>query len=103
MLLLMTVILGYDHGMKIQQTLGSAKAAAQSNDHDLALKKIDEMLTQIEAWKKDLQEAKLAPAQPEVVPQPPAESVPFSINSTHIPSKCPRKSVEGATMKVHYV
>ena len=32
-----------------------------------------------------------------------AESVEFSINSTHIPDKCPRKSEEGAVMKVHYV
>lgn len=106
MLLLLSLALGIDHAMKIQQTLGSASAAAQSKNHDVALSKIDQMLTQIGAWQNVLKEAKLeaaAPPKPEEVPKPPAESVPFSINSTHIPTKCPRKSVEGATMKVHYV
>jgi len=106
LLLLPTLTTGIDHAMKIQQTLGSASAAAQANNHDLALSKIDQMLTHVEAWRTALGDAKreaAAPKQPEAIPEPPAESVPFSVNVTHVPEKCPRKSAEGATMKVHYV
>ena len=119
-----------DHATKIQQTVGSAtlvraraqtikpcaclssvpcvtpSQAAQAKNYELALSKVDQVLTLAQEWKKALAAAKSdseSPPVPEQAPQPPAESVPFSINSTHVPAKCPRKSVEGATMKVHYV
>ena len=44
-----------------------------------------------------------SPPVPEAAPEPPEESVPFSTNTTFLPAKCPRKSIEGATMRVHYV
>ena len=47
--------------------------------------------------------AVMPPAKPEAEPEPPAESIEFEINVTHTPKKCPRKSVEGSIMKVHYV
>lgn len=91
---------------KLQQTLGSATVAANAKNYDLAQSKLDLLVEQIGQWRAVLAEKKKeaeAPAVPEAAPEPPAESVPFSINSTHIPAKCPRKSVEGAVMKVHYV
>ena len=88
------------------RVLRSVLQAAQAKNFDLALSKIDQIQIQLTAWRDALAAAKLAadsPAEPEKVPEPPAESVPFSINVTHTPVKCPRKSAEGATMKVHYV
>lgn len=80
--------------------------AAKSSDYATAFAKLDAMMAQIDAWRAVLQAQQRDAAAPPVeqaAPEPPAEKVDFSINSTHIPDKCPRKSVEGATMKVHYV
>ena len=95
-----------DHAMKLQQTLGSASVAAKNNQFDTALAKLDELAKLMDGWRDALQTAKReadAPAVPEVAPEPPAESIEFSVNVTHLPDKCPRKSTEGAVMKVHYV
>jgi len=95
-----------DHGMKIQQTLGSARAAAESKNFDTAIAKLDELTQLVGAWREALLADKTdaaAPADPVAAPEPPAESVEFSVNSTHIPFKCQRKSEDGAVMKVHYV
>jgi FKBP-type peptidyl-prolyl cis-trans isomerase len=127
-----------DYGMKVQQTLGSARAvsgpihlhwasahqacltpanlaahllaapsqAAESKSYDTALSKLDQLTQQITEWRAALVAEKAAeatPAEPEPAPTPPAESIEFSMNSTHIPDKCTRKSEEGAVMKVHYV
>ena len=80
--------------------------AAQSSDYDTAFAKLDQMVAQISEWRAALTEAKAgagSPSKPEEAPQPPAESVEFTVNDTHIPEKCRRKSEPGATMKVHYV
>jgi FKBP-type peptidyl-prolyl cis-trans isomerase len=65
--------------------------------------KLDELTKLISVWKSALQEERDAPAVAETVPEPPAESIDFSVNVTHTPAKCKRKSTEGAVMKVHYV
>jgi len=91
---------------KLQQTLGSAIAGTQSKDYDVALSKIKQLRSELDQWSESIAAVKSAadaPPVPEAVVEPPAESVPFSVNSTHVPAKCARKSVEGATMKVHYV
>jgi FKBP-type peptidyl-prolyl cis-trans isomerase len=72
----------------------------------VALAKIQQLRTELAQWQESISAAKDAddaPTAPVAVTGPPAESVPYSINTTFAPPKCPRKSVEGATMKVHYV
>ena len=67
---------------------------------------MDEMAKQLNAWREALKDAKKQASEPvaeQAPPEPPAEKIEFSINSTHVPEKCPRQSVAGATMKVHYV
>jgi FKBP-type peptidyl-prolyl cis-trans isomerase len=83
-----------------------ATQAAQANNFDLALTKITDIERLLEQWRNNLANAKLeaaAPSVPQAQAEPPAESIPFSVNVTHVPAKCPRKSTEGAIMKVHYV
>jgi len=95
-----------DHFVKLHQTLGSTSVAAQAKNYDLAMSKIDDMVELMGKWRAALAAAKQqaeSPPEQEAAPEPPAESVEFSINATHVPDKCPRKSEDGATMKVHYV
>ena len=78
----------------------------QSKSYDVALAKVEQLRGELKRWEDAIAAAKdsaNAPPAPEAVVEPPAESVPFSANSTHVPAKCTRKSAEGATMKVHYV
>ena len=80
--------------------------ATQTHKYETALLKIEQLRSEMDRWREWIIEAKdaaNAPAAPELELIPPAESVAFSINSTHIPATCVRKSIEGATMKVHYV
>ena len=77
--------------------------AAQNKNYDVAFSKLDELTKLIALWKSALQEERDAPEVPETVPEPPAESIDFTVNVTYTPAKCPRKSTEGAVMKVHYV
>jgi FKBP-type peptidyl-prolyl cis-trans isomerase len=84
----------------------SRAQAAQAKNYELALSKVDQVIAQAGVWRQALEDAKRAadsPPEPQAAPEPPEESVPFSMNTTHLPTKCPRKSVEGATMRVHYV
>ena len=95
-----------DHSIKLQQTLGSASIAAKDKNYDLALTKIEQLEKQVKEWRDALTAAKAdaaAPAVPQEAPKPPEESIEFSINTTHTPAKCKRKSEDGAVMKVHYV
>ena len=80
--------------------------AEDAGNYDTALSKLDDVVVQADKWRKALIEKKkegLRAKEDTPAPQPPAESMPFSINDTHVPDKCPRKSEEGAVMKVHYV
>ena len=80
--------------------------AADTKNFDTALTKLDNLASLVSDWRDALLAAKReaeTPAEPVAAPEPPAESVEFSVNSTHVPEKCPRKSEEGAVMKVHYV
>lgn len=127
-----------DYGMKLQQTLGSARAvrqgsrasrdssttptpygastaaahcviigtqAADTYSFDTAVDKLDQLTALAVEWRAALLSAKAdaaAPAMPEATPEP-GEKIEFSVNSTHVPEKCLRKSEDGAVMKVHYV
>ena len=100
------IVASVDHGMKLQQTLGSARAAEEAKNYDTALSKLEQISTQLAEWRSAIvaaQKEAATPAEPAAAPEPPAESIPFSVNSTHVPDKCTRKSEEGAVMKVHYV
>ena len=80
--------------------------AADTNNYDVALTKLDELAAQVEAWRAALKAAKAEAAEPAVAaaaPEPPAESIDFEVNDTHVPERCPRVSEDGAIMKVHYV
>lgn len=106
LLSLCAVTAAVDHSMKLQRTLGTASIAAKEKNYDLALTKIEQLAKELGEWKDALIKAKeedAAPAAPEQAPQPPEESIDFSINSTFVPDKCQRKSEDGAVMKVHYV
>ena len=127
-----------DHGMKLQQMVGSVRAvrallkltcagaasqpisvlcvtlavwcvraqAEESKNYDTALSKLDALVIQAGEWRAAIEAAKAeaeTPAEPVAAPEPPAESIEFEMNSTHVPERCPRKSEDGAIMKVHYV
>uniref|UniRef100_A0A7S3AG13 peptidylprolyl isomerase n=1 Tax=Haptolina ericina TaxID=156174 RepID=A0A7S3AG13_9EUKA len=95
-----------DHFMRLQQTLGSANIAARESNYDVATAKLDYAEKYVQEWKEAIAAAKekeAKPAEPVKDPEPPAESIEFSVNVTFTPDKCPRKSVEGSVMKVHYV
>ena len=97
------IVASVDHGMKLQQTLGSARAAEEAKNYDTALSKLEQISTQLAEWRSAIvaaQKEAATPAEPAAAPEPPAESIPFSVNSTHVPDKCTRKSEEGAVMKV---
>merc|ERR1719393_143959 len=103
---LFALVSAVDHGMRLQQTLGSARAAEESKSYDTAFAKLDQMTQQIAEWRTAMETAQREAAEPAkaaAAPEPPAESVEFSIEDTHVPAKCPRKSENGAVMKVHYV
>ena len=81
------------------------RQADKDNNYDTAMAKLEQLVQQAGEWKAALLERKAkaaAPPEPEAEPEIP-DPIEFSINSTHIPDKCPRKSVDGAVMKVHYV
>ena len=81
-----------------------APQAAKEKNYDLALSKLDTLEKQMAEWRVALNDAKTEKAAPEEpAPEPPAESIEFSVNTTFLPDKCPRKSAEGAVMKLHYV
>ena len=80
--------------------------AEESKSYDTAFAKLDQMTQQIAEWRTAMETAQREAAEPAkaaAAPEPPAESVEFSIEDTHVPAKCPRKSENGAVMKVHYV
>lgn len=86
--------------------MGPFPQAAKSSDYDTAMAKLDHMQELVQAWRAALvgaQNEAAAPKEPEKPPEPPAEKAEFFINVTHVPATCPRKSEDGATMKVHYV
>ena len=94
-----------DYVSKLQQGLGSAAIAAKDLDYHRAIDKIDELSTLLSEWRGALHTAATAPAaapaeDAEVVRD---ELIEFSVNVTHLPERCQRKSHQGATMKVHYV
>ena len=117
-----------DYFMRIQQTLGSTNIvrasahmhqghsltvcacnqAAKEGKFDVASSKLDQIEQQVKDWKGALAASKAEaenPTQVEPEPEigPPEESVEFTINATHVPAKCPRKSMAGSIMRVHYV
>ena len=96
-----------DHGMKLQQIVGSASAvrvlvrspslpprpalnvcllgpqAAKEAKYDVALAKLTQLQGAIDDWRNAITSAKAraeAPATPEVAPEPPAESIEYSMN-----------------------
>ena len=80
--------------------------AEESKSYDTALSKLEELASHLGVWREALTAAKKeseSPSEPEAAPEPPAEKVDFFVNSTYVPEKCPRKSEDGAVMKVHYV
>jgi FKBP-type peptidyl-prolyl cis-trans isomerase len=92
--------------MKLQQTLGSASIAYKESNFDGTLSKLEQLQKTIAEWRIAVvakQAAGAVPVEPEKEPEPPAESVEFSMNQTHVPDKCKRQAEEGATMRVHYV
>ena len=92
--------------MKLQQTLGSASIAYKESNFDGTLSKLVALQKMIAEWRAAVvakKAAGAAPVEPEKEPGPPAESVEFFVNQTHVPDKCKRKAEEGATMRVHYV
>ena len=92
--------------MKLQQTLGSASIAYKESNFDGTLSKLEQLQKMIAEWRAAVvakKAAGAAPVEPEKEPEPPAESVEFFVNQTHVPDKCKRKAEEGATMRVHYV
>ena len=92
--------------MKLQQTLGSASIAYKESNFDGTLSKLEQLQQTIAEWRTTVVAKKAAgavPVVPEKEPEPPAESVEFSMNQTHVPDKCKRQAEEGATMRVHYV
>ena len=95
-----------DYAMKLQQTLGSASIAYKESNFDGTLSKLEQLQKTIAEWRIAVvakQAAGAVPVEPEKEPEPPAESVEFSMNQTHVPDKCKRQAEEGATMRVHYV
>jgi len=95
-----------DYVAKLQQTLGSASIAHRDGNFDGTLAKLDQLQQTLADWRKAVLEKKAAgatPVEPEKEPEPPAESIEFSMNQTYVPAKCKRKAEEGATMRVHYV
>ena len=95
-----------DYAMKLQQTLGSASIAYKESNFDGTLSKLEALQKMIAEWRAAVvakKAAGAAPVEPEKEPEPPAESVEFFVNQTHVPDKCKRKAEEGATMRVHYV
>lgn len=95
-----------DYAMKLQQTLGSASIAYKESNFDGTLSKLEQLQKTIAEWRATVVAKKAAgavPVEPEKEPEPPAESVEFFVNQTHVPDKCKRKAEEGATMRVHYV
>ena len=95
-----------DYAMKLQQTLGSASIAYKESNFDGTLSKLEQLQKMIAEWRAAVvakKAAGAAPVEPEKEPGPPAESVEFFVNQTHVPDKCKRKAEEGATMRVHYV
>ena len=95
-----------DYVAKLQQTLGSASIAYRESNFDGTLAKLDQLQQTLGDWRTAIlakKEAGAAPVEPEKEPEPPAESIEFSMNQTFVPEKCKRKSEEGATMRVHYV
>ena len=92
--------------MKLQQTLGSASIAYKESNFDGTLSKLEQLQKMVAEWRAAVvakKAAGAAPVEPEKEPGPPAESVEFFVNQTHVPDKCKRKAEEGATMRVHYV
>ena len=92
--------------MKLQQTLGSASIAYKESNFDGTLSKLEQLQKMVAEWRAAVvakKAAGAAPVEPEKEPEPPAESVEFFVNQTHVPDKCKRKAEEGATMRVHYV
>ena len=95
-----------DYAMKLQQTLGSASIAYKESNFDGTLSKLEQLQKTIAEWRTAVvakKAAGAAPVEPEKEPEPPAESVEFSMNQTDVPDKCKRQAEEGATMRVHYV
>lgn len=80
--------------------------AAIDKRFEFALTKLDALEMGITEWRKHIQESMLEEAsskEPEPEPELPSETIEFQLNVTFKPEKCPRKSMEGSIMKVHYV
>lgn len=94
-----------DHGMKLKQSIGAAQIAVQEGNFGLASTKLDKLQEQLNTWRTALKaaEQQASTAVPVEAPKPPTEVMEFSVNVTHVPERCKRKSEEGATMKIHYV
>ena len=45
------IVASVDHGMKLQQTLGSARAAEEAKNYDTALSKLEQISTQLAEWR----------------------------------------------------
>ncbi|KAL1500704.1 hypothetical protein AB1Y20_013351 [Prymnesium parvum] len=98
-----------DHAMRLQQIIGSAKIAANEKRYDLALQKLRALEDGVAQWREHVHRAIAeaaeaeAPAHAAEESEPPEPSIDFEVNVTFTPPKCPRKSMEGSVMKVHYV
>ena len=75
----------------------------KTKDYATAFAKLDQIMSQVDGWREALRNEQREAAAPHRAgsARATAEKVEFSINGTHI--EMPRKSVAGATMKVHYV
>ena len=88
-----------DYAMKLQQTLGSASIAYKESNFDGTLSKLEQLQKTIAEWRAAVvakKAAGAAPVEPEKEPEPPAESVEFFVNQTHVPDKCKRKAEAAA-------
>ena len=88
-----------DYAMKLQQTLGSASIAYKESNFDGTLSKLVALQKMIAEWRAAVvakKAAGAAPVEPEKEPEPPAESVEFFVNQTHVPDKCKRKAEAAA-------
>ena len=88
-----------DYAMKLQQTLGSASIAYKESNFDGTLSKLEALQKMIAEWRAAVvakKAAGAAPVEPEKEPEPPAESVEFFVNQTHVPDKCKRKAEAAA-------
>lgn len=86
----------------IQHILGSARLREEQNDWEGAIAKIGEAEVALAAWRAQLK-AKSSARAPAAAPVERPQPIEFKVEVKHTPEKCTRRSIDGSTLRVHYV